>query len=75
MTAKLFASNHFEDEIYRSMEKTLVSNQVENKHGFNKLAKAVDFLNEAAAIFEQAGMYKEAAEVTKVLQSLAKDLQ
>jgi len=71
----MFKNNSFEDEIYRSMEKTLVSNQVENKHGFNRLAKAVDFLNEAASIFELAGMHKEAAEVTEVLQSLAKDLK
>lgn len=70
----MFKSDGFEDEIFRSMQKTLVSNQVETQHGFNKLAKAVDFLNAAAQIFENAGMHEEAAEVTGVLQSLANQL-
>lgn len=69
----MFKQGSFEDEIYRSMEKTLVSHQVENKHGFNKLAKAADLLNTAANIFDRAGMSKESAEVTKVLQSMAID--
>ncbi len=67
----MYKPGSFEDEIYRSMEKTLVSHQVENKHGFNKLAKAADLLNTAADIFDRAGMSKESAEVTKVLQSMA----
>jgi hypothetical protein len=62
------------DEIYHSMEKQLVSNQVENKYGFDKLAKATDLLNAAASLFEQAEMYDEAAEVTDVLQELANQL-
>lgn len=70
----MFKNSSFTDEIYRSMENSLVKNQSENKYGFNKLAKAIDFLNEAASIFELAGMHKEAVEVTNVLQSLAKDL-
>ena len=69
----MYKLGSFEDEIYRSMEKTLVSHQVENKHGFNKLAKATDLLNTAADIFERAGMSKESEEVTKVLQSMAID--
>ena len=44
-----------------------------DKHGFNKLAKATDLLNTAANIFDQAGMYNQSKEVTKVLQSLAVD--
>lgn len=67
----MFKQGSFEDEIYRSMEKTLVKNQTENKHGFNKLAKAADLLNTAASIFDQAGMYQESEEVVKVLQSMA----
>ena len=63
------------DEIYRSMEQTLVKSQVENEHGFNRVATAVDLLNTAAAIFEQAGMLEEAAEITEVLQNLAKDIE
>jgi hypothetical protein len=70
----MFKQGSNEDEIFRSMETTLVKNQTENTHGFNRLAKAVDLLNTAAAIFEQAGMHEEAAEVTAVLQSLAEDL-
>lgn len=70
----MFKTASFEDEIYRSMEKQLVSSQVENKYGFNKLAKAVDCLNAAAEIFEQAGMSEEAAEITEVLHGLATQL-
>jgi hypothetical protein len=69
----MYKLGSFEDEIYRSMEKTLVKNQTENRHGFNKLAKAADFLNTAATLVEGAGMSKEAEEVTKVLQSMAVD--
>ena len=71
----MFKQGSYEDEIFRSMEKTLVSSQVENTHGLNKLAKAVDYLNDAAAIFERAGMSEEAALITEVLQGLTKDLQ
>jgi hypothetical protein len=71
----LFKQANFEDELFRSMEKTLVKSQVENTHGLSKLAKAVDYLNDAAAIFERAGMLEEAALITEVLRGLAKDLQ
>jgi hypothetical protein len=70
----MFKTASFEDEIYKSMEKNLVANQVENKHGFNKLAKAAECLGAAAEIFDQAGMQTEAAEVTEVLQGLVKVL-
>lgn len=70
----MFKTASFEDEIYKSMEKNLVSNQVEDKHGFNKLAKAADCLSAAAEIFDQAGMQAEADEITEVLQGLAKVL-
>lgn len=71
----MFKQNSCEDEIYRSMETGLIKNQTENTHGLNKLAKAVDYLNDAAAIFERAGMTAEATQVIEVLQALAKDLQ
>ena len=71
----MFKQASFEDEIYRSMESSLVKTQTENHHGFNKLAKAADLLSTAAAIFDKAGMYQEADGVTQVLQSLAKDLK
>ncbi len=70
----MFKTASFEEEIYKSMEKQLVSNQLENKHGFDKLAKAADCLNAAAEIFDQAGMQEEAADVTEVLQGLAQVL-
>ena len=69
----MFKSGSFEGELYRSMETSLIKNQTETVYGFDRLAKAAGFLNTAAVIFYQAGMYKEAEQVTKVLQSLAVD--
>ena len=69
----MYKQGSFEDELYRSMEKTLVKNQTEDTHGFQKLAQAADLLNAAADIFDRAGMRKESQEVTKVLQSVAID--
>jgi len=71
----MFKRGSAENEIFQAMEKNLVSNQVETKHGFNKLAKAADLLNTAAAIFDQAGMREEADGVTEVLQDLANSLK
>lgn len=70
----MYKIGSFTDEIYHAMEKGLVANQSETKHGFNKLAKAADLLNAAASLFEQAGMQEEAAQVTNVLQELANQL-
>lgn len=66
----MFKQASLEDEIYRSMEKQLVSNQVEDTHGIRKLAQAVDCLNAAAEIFEQADMSETATDITQVLESL-----
>ena len=71
----MFKQGNFEDELYRSMEKTLVKNQTENKHGFNKLAKVADLLNTAAEIFDRAGMHEEVEDITDILQNLAKDIK
>ena len=71
----MFKIGSFEEEIYRSMQKQLVSSQVENKYGFDKLAQATDLLNTAATLFEEAGMLEEANEVTQVLQDLANQLR
>jgi hypothetical protein len=71
----MFKQADFSDEIYRSMEKQLVSNQVETTYGFNKLAKATELLSAAAEIFEQAGMSETSEEITEVLQSLTEALQ
>jgi hypothetical protein len=70
----MFKQDGLEDELYRSMETTLVKNQMENSHGFNKLAKATDLLNIAAEIFEHAGMLKESIAISEILEGLAKDL-
>lgn len=68
----MFKIGSFENEILQGMEKSLRANQSEeSSKGFNKLAKAADLLNNAAAIFDQAGMHTEASEVTDVLESLA----
>jgi hypothetical protein len=71
----MFKQSSFEDELYRSMEKTLVKNQTENTHGFNKLAQAADLLNTAADIFDRAGMQEASEDVTNILKELAKDLK
>ncbi len=71
----MFKQASVADELLRSMEKTLVKNQtVKSTHELTKLAKAVDYLNDAAAIFERAGMTAEADLITEVLAGLAKDL-
>jgi hypothetical protein len=74
MSPKLFNVSNFEDELYRSMENTLIKNQAENTHGFNKLARAIELLNTAASIFDQAGMLQEAVDITSILNALAKDI-
>jgi hypothetical protein len=70
----MFKIGSFENEILKSMEKSLVANQSEESNGFSKLAKAADYLNNAASIFDQAGMHEEAYEITEVLESLASKL-
>jgi len=67
----MFKKSGFEDEIYRCMEKQLVSNQVEDNHGFKRIAKAAEYLEAAAEIFDQAGMTHESEETISVLHSLA----
>lgn len=66
----MFKSSSIEDELLDSMERELVASQLEEQHGFNKLAKAIDHLNAAADIFDQSGMSKEAEELTKILSSM-----
>ncbi len=70
----MFNDDDIANELYRSMEKQLVSNQLENKYAFNKFAKTLDYLKQAADIFDQAGMHQEANEVTQVISSFAKKL-
>lgn len=66
----MFEKSGFEDEIRQSMEKQMVSNQLEKKYGFDKLSKAASLLNSAAELFDNAGMHSEANEVMNVLKSL-----
>lgn len=67
----MFKQASFADEIYRSMEKQLVDNQLEDQHGFKRLAQATDLLSQAAETFEQAGMTEIADDITELLQNLA----
>lgn len=71
----MFKQSSLEDDIFQSMEKQLVSNQLENRYGFNKLAQAAECLHNAAEIFDQAGMHDTATEVMTVLQNLAEVLK
>ena len=70
MSDKVFNKASFEDEIYRSMEKQLVTSQKEESQGLKKLAKAADYLQAAASIFDQAGMTEEAEQIVDVLNEL-----
>lgn len=58
------------EEIMASMEKKLVSNDLESQHNFNKIAKALDYLNTATMIFDKSGLHKEAKAIEKVLQEI-----
>lgn len=68
----MFKIGSFEQELSSSMEKNLVVNQVEKNFGLNKLAQAADYLNNAAEIFEQAGMGDIAFDITQVIENLSK---
>ena len=70
----MFGNGGFEDEIYESMKKQLMSNQLEKTHGFNKLSEAVDCLNFAAKTFEQAGMIQESIEVNNILSEITQEI-
>jgi hypothetical protein len=67
----MFKRGSIENELMVSMERQLFANQIENKYSFNKLAKAIDCLDAAANIFDQAGMVKESNQVIKILQKVA----
>ena len=67
----MFKTENFEHELMQQMEKNLVSNEVENKWSFDKIAKAADYISIAAEIFDDTGMYKEAEILTRMLEKLA----
>jgi hypothetical protein len=66
----MFKTANCQDELLESMEKNLVAHQVENQYGFQKLARAIDCLNAAAEIFEQADMPEVSEQIAVVLQDL-----
>lgn len=66
----MFKRGGIEIELMDSMEKQLVSSQIEDQHKFTKLARAIDYLNAAANIFEQAGLRKEADDVTEIIEEI-----
>lgn len=61
-----------DDELMQSMGKNLVSKDLEETYKFKKIAKAIEYLGAAADIFDNANMSEEAAELTEILESLAK---
>lgn len=66
----MFKYGSIEEELQVSMNKQLVANEVENKHGFTRIAKALDYLNAAASIFDQSGFQKEAEDISSILEEL-----
>lgn len=71
----MFKFGSVEEELFRGMEEQLIKNQTEKQYGFQRIAKATDYLNCAAEIFEQAGMIKEALEITTILENLLKTVE
>ena len=59
------------ESVYKSMQEALANiSKSETNYGFDKIAKAADLLNTAASIFDEAGMQKEADQITAILQSI-----
>lgn len=69
----MYKIGSFANDIESTMEKELIANQIEKIHGFNKLAKAVEYLNSAATIFEEANLPDVSDQITEILKSLTKN--
>jgi hypothetical protein len=69
--SKMFKMGSFEEELAKGMETKLVSRQNENQFSFDRIAKAVDFINAASQIFDDTGFYTEAEVLTKMLERIA----
>jgi transposase len=67
----MFKTASFEQELMQSMSEKLVENQTENQYSYNKIAKAADYLNAAAELFDDTGLHKQAEVITQLLESLA----
>lgn len=71
MTDRLFKFGSFEDELMKGMEKQLSGSQIDKK--VTKVSKALDYLSTAAELFDDAGRYKEAEILTKLIEKMAHD--
>lgn len=67
----MFEKKSAADELANFMQRKLIANAVDESFSIDKLEKAVDYLNSAADLFEDAGMHAEAEAVTKVIEKLA----
>lgn len=68
----MFKLSNFEQELAETMQEHLVSNQLDNKYSFDRIAKAIDLLHSAADIFDDTGFHVEAEVITRMLEKLAK---
>lgn len=71
--SQLFNRQSSEKDLIAGMQKSLVSNQLDNKLSLDKLAKVADYIGAAAELLDDTGFTAEAAVLTKVLQKLAGD--
>lgn len=69
----MFNKNSSASEIEQSMERGIVSAELNKQtEGLNKIAVAIDHLNAAAELFDDAGMYRAAEYTTSLLEVVAK---
>lgn len=67
----MFKIGSFEEELFATMQKSLVSSQLDNKLSLEKLSKAADYINTAAELLDDTGFRVEADILTRVLTRLA----
>jgi hypothetical protein len=70
----MFKRDNNEDELFRSMEKSLIAHQTEKQHNLDKVTQVTGLLSTASEIFDQAGMTSEADEILAIVEGLVKDL-
>jgi len=73
MGLKMFKLEGIEEELFLNMNKNIKTAQLEKKHSFTRMAKAIDLLAEASDILEQHNMVTESELVLNVLKSFADD--
>lgn len=70
---KMFKKEDASLEIANVMESNLLTHAIEKKtEGLNKFAKALDYLNSVAEIFDDLGLEKEAEAATILMEVVAK---